>query len=68
MVLQRRKPCLTNLRAFYDKATNSLAKGRAGESVYLAFSKAASTVSPNILLDKLMKFRQGKWRMRWHMQ
>ena len=39
--------------------------GKAGDVVYLSFSKAFDAVSHNILIDKLTKYRLGKWTVRW---
>lgn len=33
--------------------------------VYLDFRKAFDMVSYNLLTDKLMKYRTGKWTVRW---
>lgn len=35
------------------------------EVIYLYFSKAFDTASNKILTGKLMKYRLGKWTMRW---
>lgn len=45
--------------------TGSENKGRAVHTVYLNFSKAFDTVSHNILIEKGMKCRLGKWIVRW---
>lgn len=50
----KRKSCLTNLIAFYSEVTGLLDERRAMDIVYLDFSKAFDTVSPNIL--KLAKY------------
>lgn len=40
-------------------------EGRAADVVYLDASKAFKTVSHNSLIDKLMKYKLGKWTVRW---
>ena len=44
---------LTNLIAFYHKATGFVGKGRAVDVICLDFSKAFNTISYNILASKL---------------
>lgn len=39
-------------------------EGRGGDGVHSDFSKAFSSVSCNSLVDKLMKYRLGIWRVR----
>ena len=56
--------CLTNLIAFYNEMTSSVDERRAVDVVYLDFSEALNTVSYSILIDKLMKYRLGKWTVR----
>lgn len=51
-----RKSCLTKLIAFYDEIT-SLDEDREVDVVYPDFSKAFKTVSHNMLVEKLMKYR-----------
>lgn len=59
------KPCLTNLIAFFDEVTSLVDEGRAVDIVHLHFNKAYDSVSHDILIDKLMKYRLGKWTVRW---
>lgn len=58
------KSCLTKLMAFYNKVTSSMDAGRAVDFVYLFFIKAFGTISHNILIDKLMKYKLDKWTVR----
>jgi len=51
--------------AFYDGTTGWVDEGRAVDVVYLDFSKAFGTVSHNILLGKLRKYRLDEWTVRW---
>jgi len=48
---------LTNMIAFYNKVISLMVKRRAVEVVYLDFSKAFDSVSRNIIIDKLTKYR-----------
>ncbi|GAB0199220.1 mitochondrial enolase superfamily member 1 [Grus japonensis] len=59
------KSCLTNLRAFYDGMKCWVDEGRAGDAVYLDFSKAFDTVSHKILIGKLRKCGLDEWTVRW---
>jgi len=61
----RGKSCLTNLIVFHDEMTGLVYEGRAVDVFYLDFSRVFSTVCHNILVDKLMKYRKGKWTVRW---
>jgi len=63
--LTKGKSCLTNLIAFYNDMTGWVDEGRAMDVVYLDFSKAFDTVSPNILLGKLRKCGLDEWSVRW---
>ena len=60
----KRKPCLTNLITFYNEVTGLVDEGRAGDVVYLNFSRAFNTVSRNILTEKLTKYRLDKHTVR----
>jgi len=55
------KSVLTNLIAFCDELSGMMHEVRAVAIVYLLFNKAFNTVSHNILIDKLMKYRLVKW-------
>lgn len=57
--------CLINLAAFYDLISGRLDAERAVDIVYLDFSKAFDTVSPNILIMKLRKHEIDEWMVRW---
>ena len=58
------RSCLTNLIAFCDGVTGWLEEGRAGDVLYLDFSKAFDTVSYNILIGKLRKCGLDEWTAR----
>ena len=58
------KSCLTSLMAFYNEMTGSVDEGRAVDVIYLDFSKAIDAVSHNIIIDKLTKYKFGKWSVR----
>lgn len=38
---------------------------KTGYDVYLYFSKAFDTVSYNISINKLTKYRLDKWKLKW---
>jgi len=40
-------------------------EGRAVNAIYLDFCKAFDTVSHNIVIDKLTKYKLDKWTVRW---
>jgi len=51
-----RQVLLTNLIAFYDKATCLVDEGKAVDVVYLDFSKALDTVLYSLILEKLATY------------
>lgn len=51
--------------AFYHKTTTSMDEGRVVFIVYLDFSRAFSTVSHKILIDKLRKCGLDEWAVGW---
>lgn len=55
----KKKPCLTNLTAFYSDTSALVNKGRT-VGVYLNFSKVFKSVCHNILVDERIKFRPDK--------
>lgn len=59
------KSCLTSWISSYDEVTGSIDVVRGADDAYPDFNKAIETVSSNILIDKLMKYKLGKWTMRW---
>ncbi|GAB0183716.1 mitochondrial enolase superfamily member 1 [Grus japonensis] len=59
------KSCLTDLMLFYNKVTSSMDQRRTADFVYRDFNKAFGTVSCNILINKLEKYRLDKWTVRW---
>ncbi|PKU42753.1 rna-directed dna polymerase from mobile element jockey- hypothetical protein [Limosa lapponica baueri] len=59
----KQKSCLTV--PLYNEITSLVDKRRAGDGVYLDFSKAISTVSHNILMDSLPKCGIDKCTVTW---
>ncbi|CAM4472661.1 unnamed protein product [Lepidochelys kempii] len=59
------KSCLTNLIAFYDEITGSVAEGKAVDVLFLDFSKAFDMVSHSILASMLKKYGLDECTIRW---
>lgn len=59
------KSCLTSWISSYDEMTGSVDVVRGADYAYPNFNKAVETVTSNILIDKLMKYKLGKWTVRW---
>ncbi|KAK4832744.1 hypothetical protein QYF61_025273 [Mycteria americana] len=59
------KSGLTNLTAFHSEMTGLMNERRVVDIFCLDFSKVFDTVSRNIPIDKLTKYRLDKWTVRW---
>lgn len=51
--------CLINLTVSCDRTSGSVDKGKAGDVIYLDFSKASGTMSLNIMVPKLGYYSLG---------
>lgn len=60
----KEQSCLIKLIVFYDKIASSLGRREEEDIIYLDFSKTFNTVSRNLPVNKLMKYRLGKRRTR----
>lgn len=54
------KQCFINLMAFYNEMTSLMNETRAVGVVYIDFSKGFDSISHNIVIDKLTKYRLDK--------
>jgi len=63
--LTNKKSCLANVIAFYNEKNGFLDEGRIVDVDYLDLSKVFDTISCNIILDKLTKYRLDHMTMRW---
>jgi len=61
----KEKSSFSNRIACSNVMTGLVEEMRAVDVVCLDFSKAIDTVSHNILVDELMKYRLNKWTVRW---
>ncbi|KAJ7407701.1 hypothetical protein BTVI_62225 [Pitangus sulphuratus] len=61
----RGKSCLSNLISFYDKETQVVDQRKPVDAIFLDFSKAFSTVSHRILLEKMSSTQLNKHIMWW---
>lgn len=59
------KKYLTSLITFYNAMIGLVDQGRAVGVFDLDFGRAINTVSHNVLIDKLMKYRLDKHTLRW---
>lgn len=59
------KLCLANLITIFSEMSGLVNEGRAVDMVCLDFSKAFDTISHDILLDKLMKYKIEWWTVTW---
>jgi len=58
--VKKGESCYTNIRTFCNEMASSEDEGRPVDIVSLHLSMAFDTVSCNILIGKLMKYRVGK--------
>ena len=59
------KSGLSNILPFYKDKASLVDEGRAVDVVYLDFSKALGTISHNIFIDKLTKYKSDRCTVKW---